>query len=63
MISWLSSPELQGLIPPKFLPYIVSAIGLFQLIRRNFFVQSPTTQIAADKEIAADIAAEKAPAK
>lgn len=46
---WLASPEFQNVLPPKYLPFILSALSIFQLVRRNFFPNPPTTQIAAEK--------------
>ena len=49
-IGFLSMPELGKIVPVTWLPYILAVIGFLNLVLRNFFTNSPTTEIAAKKD-------------
>lgn len=47
LIGVLSLPELKDVVPLSWLPYILLAVGVLNLILRNFFTSKPTTEFAA----------------
>lgn len=47
IVGILSLPELKAVVPEYTLPYIVLAIGILNLLLRNFRTSEPTTQFAA----------------
>jgi hypothetical protein len=50
ILAVISATDFQHLVPAKYLPFILTVNVVGNLILRNFFTNSATTQFAAQKQ-------------